>query len=156
MPSEANFESFQVSVQVCNWQPEENEAYRGDKPYSFCLELFMNLLRPSGITADRGKSEVTITWNDDHVSRYPFSWLREACPCAECRGGHENMGVIPEPDLFIIPLQDARETQIQDIQAMGNYAISITWMDGHQHGIYNWAYLRAICPCEECQAKKGE
>ncbi|HLF88056.1 MAG TPA: DUF971 domain-containing protein [Anaerolineales bacterium] len=111
----------------------------------------MNVLRPIGITADRTQGKMTITWNNGHVSEYTFGWLREACPCAECRGGHENMGTIPEPDLLMIPLMDARATQLQDVQAMGNYAINLIWMDGHKHGIYNWAYLRAICGCEECR-----
>jgi len=106
---------------------------------------------------------MTITWNDGHVSEYPFGWLREACPCAECRGGHENMGTppirgpIPEPqdDLFLIPLMDARAAQLQDVQTMGNYAINLLWMDGHKHGIYNWAYLRTICGCEACRGEKA-
>ncbi len=119
-------------------------------------QVFMTTLRPTGITADRKAGTMTIPWNDGHVSEYTFTWLREACPCAECRGGHENMGTIPEPqdDLFLIPLRDARETQLQDVQMMGNYAINPIWMDGHKHGIYNWAYLRAICGCAECQQKK--
>jgi DUF971 family protein len=63
------------------------------------------------------------------------------------------MGTIPEPDddPFLIPLMDARATQLQDVQLMGNYAINLVWMDGHKHGIYNWAYLRAICGCAECR-----
>jgi DUF971 family protein len=115
----------------------------------------MNSLRPTGIHADRKAGTMTIPWNDGHVSEYTFGWLREACPCAECRGGHEKMGVIPEPqdDLFVIPLMDARTTQLQDVQMMGNYAINLIWMDGHKHGIYNWAYLRAICGCAECRGK---
>ncbi|NJN43411.1 MAG: DUF971 domain-containing protein [Anaerolineae bacterium] len=117
----------------------------------------MTSLRPTGITADRTQGKMAITWNDGHKSVYSFEWLREACPCAECRGGHENMGTIPEPqeDLFMIPLMDARETKLQDVQAMGNYAINLLWMDGHKHGIYNWAYLRAICGCEECRGGKS-
>lgn len=105
---------------------------------------------------------MTIPWNDGHVSEYTFGWLREACPCAECRGGHENMGTIPtrgtppglDDDLLMIPLMDARATQLQDVQMMGNYAINLIWMDGHKHGIYNWGYLRAICGCAECLEKR--
>lgn len=110
-------------------------------------------LRPTNITADRTSGILTIAWNDGHIGEYTFSWLREACPCAECRGGHENMGTIPEPDSLLIPLQDARATRLVDIQPMGNYAINFVWGDGHKHGIYNWAYLRAICGCQACRAQ---
>ena len=47
---------------------------------------------PTGITANRETSELIIDWKDGHTSRIPFSILRNACPCAECRGGHDKMG----------------------------------------------------------------
>jgi DUF971 family protein len=67
--------------------------------------------------------------------------LRNACPCAQCRGGHENMHPEPQEDVFIIPLLNANTTRLENIEAVGNYAISISWGDGHSHGIYNWRYL---------------
>lgn len=33
---------------------------------------------------------------------------------------------------------------------VGNYAIQITFSDGHFTGIFSYDYLRTICPCEEC------
>jgi DUF971 family protein len=33
--------------------------------------------------------------------------------------------------------------------ATGSYALTIVWEDGHDYGIFNWHYLRALCPCEE-------
>ena len=33
---------------------------------------------------------------------------------------------------------------------VGNYAIQITFTDGHSTGIYAYGYLRSICPREEC------
>ena len=35
------------------------------------------------------------------------------------------------------------------------YALTIVWEDGHDYGIYNWHYLRALCPCPEDRAKYG-
>ena len=26
-------------------------------------------------------------------------------------------------------------------------------LDGHDHGIFNWHYLRMLCPCEVCRGK---
>ncbi len=115
----------------------------------------MENFTPTGITANRETGELTIAWNDQHTSDIPFALLREACPCAECRGGHENMSAEPDPDVFLIPLHDSRETQMVDVKGVGNYALSITWGDGHSFGIYTWAYLRGLCNCEACEQKRG-
>lgn len=112
-------------------------------------------LRPTNITANRTNREVTITWNDGHVSVYPFSLLRAACPCATCRGGHENMGPTPDPLVFSLPVTVSSASNLQTIKAVGSYAISIVWEDGHDYGLYNWAYLRALCPCEQCRPPIG-
>jgi DUF971 family protein len=60
----------------------------------------------------------------------------------------------PEPDLevFLKHLPDSPATRMRSIEGAGSYAIIIEWEDGHHFGIYNWHYLRALCPCEECRA----
>ncbi|MEW5827886.1 MAG: DUF971 domain-containing protein [Chloroflexota bacterium] len=112
-------------------------------------------LKPTGITADRAKREFTIAWNDGHTSVYPFGLLRAACPCASCRGGHENMGPEPDPMVFGLDLPESPSTRISNVVGTGSYAITIVWEDGHDYGIYNWQYLRALCPCQECRASAG-
>jgi DUF971 family protein len=117
------------------------------------MEINMNE-KPTGITANKKTREFTVTWNDGHVSVYPFGLLRAACPCASCRGGHENMGSEPDPNVFGIELDESPATRIANVVAVGSYALSIVWEDGHDYGIYNWHYLRALCPCEECSSKR--
>jgi len=109
--------------------------------------------RPIGITANKTKRELTLTWSDGHESAYPFGLLRAACPCAACRGGHENMQAEPDASVFFAGLPDSAETRLVNVRAVGSYAISIVWEDGHDYGIYNWHYLRALCPCEEHHGK---
>jgi DUF971 family protein len=104
----------------------------------------MSEYTPTGITANRTTNEFIINWSDGVVSTFPFALLRNACPCAECRGGHENMRPEPAPDVFNIPLMDIRTTRIKNVEPVGNYAIVIEWEDGHRFGIYNWRYLRAL------------
>lgn len=106
---------------------------------------------PTGVTANRQTGEVTITWMDGHTSIYPFSLLRHACPCAECRGGHAHMRAEPDPDVFTLPIEDSPTTRLRSLEAVGAYAITIEWEDGHHYGIYNWNYLRALCPCPICR-----
>ncbi|HUF38069.1 MAG TPA: DUF971 domain-containing protein [Anaerolineales bacterium] len=94
--------------------------------------------------ADRSERILHIEWEDGGRSHIPFPLLRAACPCAQCRGGHENMRSTPDPEVFTIPLRDARENELADIQPVGNYGITIAWADGHKFGIYTWDYLRAL------------
>lgn len=110
-------------------------------------------MRPTGITANRQMAELTISWDDGHVSIYPFAILRAACPCAECRGGHENMRSDPDPEVFSAALEDSPATRLRNLEAVGSYAISVEWEDGHHFGIYNWNYLRALCPCPVCRVE---
>jgi DUF971 family protein len=37
--------------------------------------------------------------------------------------------------------------------AVGNYAIQMSFTDGHSTGIYSFDYLREICPCDTCSRK---
>lgn len=112
----------------------------------------MSAIRPTGITANRQTGHLAVSWNDGHHSLYPFSLLRFACPCAECRGGHENMGSEPDPNVFGVFMDESPATRIANVVAVGSYALSIVWEDGHDYGIFNWHYLRALCPCEECRS----
>jgi len=110
--------------------------------------------KPANITADRNINKLTITWGDGHESVYTFSLLRHACPCAECRGGHDKMGSEPDPTVFALPEEDSPATHMNKIEPVGSYALTIEWDDGHHYGIYNWNFLRALCPCPECRPAK--
>lgn len=111
-------------------------------------------LKPAEISANRSSREFVIRWNDGHLSIYPFQLLRVACPCASCRGGHENMRAEPDPEMFETDLDDTPATRIRSVDRVGSYAISIEWEDGHHFGIYTWSYLRGLCPCPICRPQK--
>lgn len=109
--------------------------------------------KPVAITADRKNKEMTVHWSDGHTSVYSFTLLRKACPCAECRGGHENMRSEPDPEVFTYPREDTAATRLRSVEAVGSYALTIEWEDGHHYGIYNWNYLRQLCPCPVCRSE---
>ncbi|MEL6148602.1 MAG: DUF971 domain-containing protein [Chloroflexota bacterium] len=100
---------------------------------------------PARIDLNKSEGYLEITWKDEAVCRYPLSHLREACPCVQCRGGHEYMGSEFAPD-NLLELKPARSYAIESIDVVGNYAIQPQWDDGHQTGIYTWGYLRSLCP----------
>jgi len=42
------------------------------------------------------------------------------------------------------------------IALVGSYAIRITWTDGHDTGIYTYEWLRAHCPCDQCESARAD
>jgi DUF971 family protein len=100
---------------------------------------------PKSITLNKNQHILEITWNDGEVCKYPLSELREACPCVECRGGHQFMGREHDPKDILV-LTPARSYAITSLDMVGNYALQPSWDDGHHTGIYTWDYLRRLCP----------
>jgi len=82
-------------------------------------------LTPSAITADRQAREMTIQWSDGHTSKYSFTLLRNACPCAECRGGHDKMSSEPDQAVFNLPEKDTPATMMKSVEAVGTYAMIV-------------------------------
>jgi DUF971 family protein len=108
----------------------------------------MNSPRPTAITLNKQQGYLEITWNGEQVCQYPLSQLREACPCVECRGGHQFMGKQFDPENILV-LKPKRSYAIQSIERIGNYALQPNWDDGHHTGIYTWDYLWHLCPTQE-------
>lgn len=109
-------------------------------------------VRPVGIDLDRAADELRIQWQDGRTCAYPLSNLREACPCAECRGGHEFMGRAHDP-ANILALKPTRSYGVEQVELVGNYALQVFWDDGHHAGIYTWDYLYRLCPPEDATAQ---
>ncbi len=105
----------------------------------------MNAIIPTDITLNHKSNELLIEWSDGLQCQYPLSALRLACPCAECRGGHENMGQHNDPENLLDLVSDQVYT-VQHLEIVGNYALQFQWSDGHSSGIYTWDYLRRLCP----------
>ena len=91
-------------------------------------------------------TELLITWDNGHESRYTFELLRDICPCAGCSGETILMREYkpPEPDRTT-----PGRYELKKIQQVGSYAVQIQWGDGHETGIYSWDHLIANCPCPE-------
>ena len=99
---------------------------------------------------------VDITWADGHASHYDFAYLRDECPCATCndeRGKKEAFAATAAPSgaSAFSPLPMFKpKARAQAASVVGNYAVSISFTDGHSTGIYSYDHLRSICPCPEC------
>lgn len=98
---------------------------------------------PTNIEVDNENQVLTISWDDAHISTYPLFGLRKNCPCVMCRGGHDQMQEF-EPTAFF--LENPPRMNITNIVAVGNHALQITWIDGHNSGMYRWDTLRWLDP----------
>jgi len=98
---------------------------------------------PVEIRHEQKARRVVVTWDDDHQSVFPIDYLRSWCPCASCQGH--------APDAKYLGLEGQ---ELVHVDGVGNYAVSLTWQDGHSTGIYSFRLLRQLCPCEACGGAK--
>lgn len=92
---------------------------------------------------DRG---LTIEWADGATSYYPIAYLRRMSPSADMKRlrdeiEHNPLAVLTQPGPSRQGPLVATEAEL-----VGNYAIRISFSDGHSSGIYSWTYLRQIDP----------
>lgn len=100
-------------------------------------------MRPTRIHRS-GDAELTVTWDDGHVSLYPLRILRENCPCATCNDERSRGGTL-------LPVYGEGKYILSGVKQVGQYAIQISWQDGHDTGIYTFEILRRLCQCSECR-----
>lgn len=101
-------------------------------------------LKPKKISVSKSKATLSIEWQGGERSVYPLAGLRAACPCAQCKGGHANMGKRASPDMLEIPLLLNASVELKSIEKVGNYALQFVWRDGHSYGIYTWNFLHGL------------
>ena len=106
---------------------------------------------PDIIAPSLEREAIDITWLDGHQSSYSFELLRWSCPCAICRGEGGSPGILATTERLT-----PEQTALVDVGPVGNYAMVITWKDGHATGIYTWQNLRLLCLCEGCVASRGD
>jgi len=101
--------------------------------------------RPTEIQKIEGKG-LRIRWQDQHEGLYPYPALRESCQCASCVDEWSGKKRIKPEDI-------PKGIHPTSITAVGHYAISIHWSDGHETGIYPFDELRSLCPCQKCKPR---
>ena len=98
-------------------------------------------------TVEISEQGIRILWKDGHRSVYPHRFLRLRCPCAHCV---DEWTHAPRLDPEIVP----QDVQAVDYMMIGYYAIEFLWSDTHYTGIYTYDFLRTLCSCMECLAKR--
>ncbi len=91
------------------------------------------------------KDKLLIKWNNDTESKITLKYLRDECPCANCKGETILLKTYrPPKPAMLSPVMYV----VQKIQTVGGYAIQISWKDGHNTGIYSWDYLKKLAEDE--------
>lgn len=87
------------------------------------------------------KDKLFLKWNDDSSTTITLKYLRDECPCANCKGETILFKTFrpPQPSIFSPEMY-----KIKNIEVVGDYAIQIWWKDGHNTGIYSWDYLKTL------------
>ena len=84
--------------------------------------------------------ELALAWNDGEESYLLMELLRRSCPCAACQGEPDALGRVVRPE---VNLQE-RSFELSRFEIVGGYALQLFWADGHNSGIYSYAYLRKL------------
>ena len=94
---------------------------------------------------DRG---LTVEWADGSTSYYSVAYLRKMSPSAEARQLREQLARNP---LTVLPSARGGNAPltVEAAEMVGNYAIRLRFSDGHDTGIYSWAYLLEIDPARD-------
>lgn len=90
---------------------------------------------PIDLAIHKKSRELELTYEDGVAARLSFEFLRVMSPSAEVQGH--------SPDEAVLQV-GKRLVDIVGIEPVGNYAIQITFSDGHDSGLYSWDYLEDL------------
>jgi ATP-binding protein involved in chromosome partitioning len=82
-----------------------------------------------------------LRWQDGHDQQIDVRDLRLACRCAACIDEMSGRAVLV-PSTVPLNIMPTR------IWSLGNYAIGVSFSDGHSSGIYTFGHLRAMLAAE--------
>lgn len=89
-------------------------------------------MQPLAVRHIRNEGQLLLTWADG-PQPLAYARLRAACPCAQCRAARLQGRI----DLV------QAEVRLLEVNPQG-YGVQLVFDDGHQQGIYPWAYLREL------------
>lgn len=95
----------------------------------------MSDLWPTELRVSKDRRSLTITFNDGVGFAIPAETMRVLSPSAEVQG-HGPGQKVTVPGKRLVGIASATPT--------GNYAVRIGFDDGHDTGIFTWAYLREL------------
>jgi len=87
---------------------------------------------PESLTVHGVSRVLEIGFSDGAQFRIPFELMRVYSPSAEVQGHGPGQEVLQT---------GKRDVNLLDLEPVGNYAVKPTFSDGHDSGLFTWAYL---------------
>ncbi len=95
---------------------------------------------PTEIKLHRQSATLELRYSDGKTYTLPAEFLRVHSPSAEVRGHGKGQEI----------LQTGKQhVKIVNIESVGNYGIKPSFDDGHDTGIFSWAYLLELASEQE-------
>lgn len=91
--------------------------------------------RPTDIRIRRQSRLMRLEYADGTVHELPFELLRVYSPSAEVRGHGNGPGTLQT---------GKRDVEVTGADMVGNYALKLSFSDGHDSGLFSWSYLREL------------
>ncbi|KJK19892.1 gamma-butyrobetaine hydroxylase-like domain-containing protein [Pseudomonas sp. NPDC087612] len=89
---------------------------------------------PTGINLHKASKTLTLTYGPGEVYNLPAEFLRVHSPSAEVQG-HGNP-ILQYGKLGV---------GLSGLEPAGQYALKLTFDDGHDSGLFTWEYLEQLC-----------
>ncbi len=93
------------------------------------------MMAPTEIKLRKSSRILSVSYEDGASFDFGFEYLRVYSPSAEVKGHGPGQEV----------LQTGKENvTLTAIEPVGHYAVRLVFDDGHNTGLYTWAYLREL------------
>ncbi|WP_166266323.1 gamma-butyrobetaine hydroxylase-like domain-containing protein [Marinobacter caseinilyticus] len=92
-------------------------------------------LRPTDIRVRKQSRLLRLEYPDGVLHELPFELLRVYSPSAEVRGHGAGPGILQTGKKGVL---------ITGADIVGNYALKLSFSDGHDSGLFSWEYLRQL------------
>ena len=90
---------------------------------------------PTEVRLQKGRRGLQVTFEDGANFTLPAEYLRVESPSAEVKGHGPGQEVT---------VAGKKNVRILRLAPVGHYALRIIFDDGHDTGLYTWAYLREL------------
>jgi DUF971 family protein len=94
--------------------------------------LDKNTPNPTAVTVHQASRVLEVSFDDGASFRIPFELMRVYSPSAEVQGHGAGQEVLQT---------GKRDVGVVDLTPVGHYAVQPVFSDGHESGIFSWAYL---------------
>ena len=93
-----------------------------------------------GIELHKRRKVLELIYSNDQRYELSCEYLRVQSPSAEVKGHGPDQAILQEGKI---------DVGIDHIEPVGNYALQLVFSDGHNTGIFSWAYLYELCTNQE-------